>query len=108
MPTFREVNTGQTVTVDSDPRLSRFRRLARWEEQEGGKSKEKEVETPVADPQDSEDTAGEAPTVDAAPAKPGADADRDEWVAYALANGKTEADVKGTRAATIRSWFDDK
>lgn len=108
MPTFREVNTGQSVTVDSDPRLSRFRRLARWKEQEGGKSKEKEVEKPVAEPQTSEDKAEEAPAVDATPAKPGDDADRDEWVAYALANGKTDADVKGTRVSTIRSWFDDK
>ena len=40
--------------------------------------------------------------------KPDDDAPRDEWVAYALAHGKTEADLKGTRITTIRGWFDNK
>lgn len=37
--------------------------------------------------------------------KPRGNASRDEWVAYALANGKTEDDLKGLTQTEIRALF---
>ncbi|WP_037162480.1 hypothetical protein [Rhodococcoides fascians] len=31
--------------------------------------------------------------------------DRDEWIAYALANGKTADELKGVKTKTIAAWF---
>lgn len=108
MPTFRNRNSGQTVTVTDDP--SYLSGLARWERIEEGSSTpvsapptEPVTEpTPVASPQ-VEDVTAEVP--DAEPAMPGPDADRDEWVAYAKAQGKTDAQLKGKKIDTIRGWF---
>ena len=36
---------------------------------------------------------------------PAADAERSDWVAYALAHGKTEDDVKGVSTKKIAAWF---
>jgi hypothetical protein len=108
MPTFREVTTGQVVEVEDDP--SYFTGLARWERIEVGLS------APVAgDPWVPFKETAPTPTPEPEPAQavddgeevPGEDANRDAWIAYALANGKTEADVKGVRTTVIASWFTD-
>ena len=36
---------------------------------------------------------------------PAVDAERSDWVAYALAHGKTEDDVKGVSTKKIAAWF---
>lgn len=100
MPTFREVNTGQFVNVNESD-AGWFHAQARWEAVDG-ESETPKVAAPVA-----EEKADAAPVAETS-TKPADDAPRDEWVAYALANGKTEADLKGTRITTIRGWFDNK
>lgn len=104
MPTFREVNTGQVVTVD-EARAAWFRERARWQPVGNEKPETADVAAPAATPAPAGPLADDTTTNADAPAMPDADADRAEWVAYALANGKTEADVKGTRTTTIKGWF---
>lgn len=101
MPTFRNRNSGQVVTVEVDP--SHLSGLARWERIE-------EYLTPAFDPAaptvvfaEPEPAVVEQPET---PAKPADDADRDEWIAYAKAHGKTDADLKGVRTTVIRGWFE--
>lgn len=121
MPTFRNRNSGQVVQVDDDP--SHLSGLARWERVEEGPSAPaappSEVTEPVTVPETTpaesewtqvgEVTADVAADVAAgepdAPALPAADADRAEWVAYAKAQGKTDAELKGKKVETIRGWF---
>ena len=60
----------------------------------------KKVAAPVAP----EPEAPEAPEADAAPA---GNASKDDWYAYALANGKTSADLDGLGQRDIRALFTD-
>lgn len=133
MPTFREVNTGQIVQLEDDP--SYLDGLARWERISEGLSAPTESDTVAdSDAQLAEaeaeaakalaeaqtdaaeklaelnaELAGEPVKADPVPAVlelPTADADRDEWVSYALANGKTAAEIKGVRLSVIQGWFE--
>lgn len=101
MPSFRNRNSGQVVTVSEDP--SFLSRLARWECIKEGLSAPQAAPEPVAAPvvTEPEPVAPVAQEL----ALPAADADRDDWVAYAKAQGKTDAQLKGKRAETIRGWF---
>lgn len=155
MPTFRNVNTGQVVTVEADP--SHLSGLARWERIEEGPSAPAQTgftqeefeqaqaelarsEAAVAQAQaeeaaaqaeldqaaaeltqardDAEDFLTEAaaelsppaqefinPTPAPAPERPADNADRKEWLAYAKAMGRTDADLKGVKTVEIRDWF---
>ena len=127
MPTFREVNTGQIVQLEDDP--SYLDGLARWERISEGLSApteseqsrdeaEAEAAKALADAQadaaeklaelNAELTAEQvkADPVPAVLELPAADAERDEWVSYALAHGKTSADIKGVRTSVIQGWFE--
>lgn len=115
MPVFRNRNSGQTVTVTDDP--SYLSGLARWERIEEGSSTPEEAKAAVSAA--AEATKAAAADLEAANAEaaasladltaqlemPAADADRDEWVAYAKAQGKTDAQLKGKKVDTIRGWF---
>lgn len=118
MPTFRNRNSGQVVQVDDDP--SHLSGLARWERTEEGPSAPAtpppaEVTAPVTVPEptpaETESTQvvevpADVPADESdALALPDADADRAEWVAYAKAQGKTDAELKGKKVDTIRGWF---
>ncbi|QOH59893.1 hypothetical protein [Rhodococcus rhodochrous] len=115
MPTFRNRNSGQTVTLHDDP--SYLSGLARWERIEEGSSTPDEAKTAVSAATEAAKAAQaelEAANDEAAVSlvaltaqleMPAADADRDEWVAYAKAQGKTDAQLKGKKIDTIRGWF---
>ena len=90
--------------MSEDP--SFLSRLARWECIKEGLSAPQAAPEPVAAPVVTEPVPAPEPVAEAAElALPAADADRDDWVAYAKAQGKTDAQLKGKRAETIRGWF---
>lgn len=105
IPAFREVNTGQIVTTTDPARIAFFQRLARWEQVDNAKPETHTRPEPVA-----ETPATTEPETTATPNKtdnkPADDAPRAEWVAYALANGKTEEDLHRVRVNTIKEWFE--
>lgn len=118
MPRFRNRNSGQVVTVEDDP--SYLSGLARWERIEEGPRAPETYQAAEPEPTEYTDTPnlGLDPELgppvpfsdrtaepDAGPALPAADADRAEWVAYAKAHGKTDAELKGKKVETIRGWF---
>ena len=129
MPTYREVNTGQVVTVEVEP--NHLSGLARWERIEVELSAPEEYTVPeslglkpeLGDPipfvetPELADSAADAPVTLAVevegvhedspvvPAKPDEDANKPVWVAYAKANGKTDADIKGKTKPEIIAWF---
>ena len=51
--------------------------------------------------------APEAPADDDAPQAPAGNASKEDWHAYALANGKTSADLDGLGQREIRALFQD-
>lgn len=134
MPTFRNRSSGQVVTVREDP--SHLSGLARWERIEEGLSApavepESVVDyvAPGVDPalpvvayveasQEAQADLAEARETAAAeleelnealadtPARPADDAPRDEWLAYAKSQGKTDAELKGVKTTVIRGWFE--
>lgn len=129
MPTFREVNTGQTVQLEDDP--SYLDGLARWERiseglraptESGQRRSDAKAEAAKALADSRADAAEKLAELNAElaaePVKadpvptvlelPDANADRDEWISYALAHGKSAADVKGVRLAVIQGWFEKK
>ena len=147
MPTYREVNTGQVVTVEVEP--NHLSGLARWERiEEELRAPEPaavvlqagEVVVAAADVAEQAqaalvqaqaeaveqiadlnaelaDSAADAPATlavevegvheasPAVPAKPDEDANKPVWIAYAKANGKTDADLKGKTKPEIIAWF---
>lgn len=125
MPTFREVNTGQHVNVNESD-AAWFRSQARWQSVDGEKPETEGVAGTVAEKKAAGSSTEKADEVkhadrnidgthDVTPAdeqpelpdRPADDADRDEWVAYALAHGKTEQEIGRKQVSTIRGWFDN-
>ncbi|WP_032380959.1 hypothetical protein [Rhodococcoides fascians] len=110
MPTFRNVNSGQVVQVEDDP--SHLDGLARWVRDEDGLSApEDQVEPDTAVGLDAALDAAQSelvttPVRDNAVPKPGPEGDREDWIAYALDNGKTRAELKGVKTTVIASWFE--
>lgn len=136
MPTYREVNTGQVVTVEVEP--NHLSGLARWERIEGELSApepaavlqagehvvaaadvaeqaqvalaevQADAEKAQADLADAQVEAAvklEELNTELATEKPDEDANKPVWVAYAKANGKTDADIKGKTKPEIIAWF---
>ncbi|SLG40339.1 Uncharacterised protein [Mycobacteroides abscessus subsp. abscessus] len=153
MPTFRNVNTGQVVTVEADP--SHLSGLARWErisEEPSAlvtdpalpmvvftQADFDQAQAALAQAQADEAAAARAAQqaqadlaqarADAEPAlataaaelspnasdsvesartpkRPADNADRKDWLAYAVARGKTLAELKGVRTTDIRMMLD--
>ncbi|AVP71361.1 hypothetical protein [Prescottella equi] len=118
MPVFREVFTGQIVE-DADP--LRFDGLARWEriaEELRAPAERVEVAAAAAESAQADLAAAQAAATDALDSMndalaaaavevdaPARTAPRAEWVKYAKAHGKTDAELKGHKAATIAAWF---
>ena len=136
MPTYREVNTGQVVTVEVEP--NHLSGLARWERIEVELSAPEPVTVELqagehvlaaADVAEQTEAALAAAQADAEKAqaelveaqadaaetlvelnaelvaKPDEDDNKPLWVAYAKANGKTDADIKGKTKPEIIAWF---
>ena len=106
MPTFREVNTGQHVNVNEGD-AAWFRSQARWQPVDGEKPETEEVAGTVAEKKAAGSSTEKADGQPEPTDRPAADADRDEWVAYALAHGKTEQEIGRKQVSTIRGWFDN-
>lgn len=96
MATFQEKTTRQRVVTNDPNHIEWFKQRARWELVDDTPAKPKE---PMQEP-----TPAQEPTATDAQ-KPGDNATRDEWVAYALAHGKTEQELRRVRVSTIREWF---
>lgn len=127
MSFYREVTTGQIVEAEPPCHLDGLARWERTEEEPSAPLTSYQIEMAAIelaaaaeesddsnDNQEPADGDAEAERLRAelaltelqnAPQLPGADAERDVWIAYAHANGKTEADTKGANAKTIASWF---
>ena len=110
MPTFREVNTGQVVTLDEDP--SYLSGLARWQRIEAGLSAP-EPETPQVEliPETpvialKPETPVVAATPDPVDELPSLNATTAVWAKYALDHGKSKDEVAGKRRSDIIAWFD--
>ncbi|MBM4469929.1 hypothetical protein GS982_31840 [Rhodococcus hoagii] len=118
MPVFREVVTGQIV---EDPDPLRFDGLARWEriaEELRAPAERVEVAAAAAESAQADLAAAQSAAADALDSMndalaaaavevdaPARTATRAEWVKYAKARGKTDAELKGHKAATIAAWF---
>ncbi|WP_426302766.1 hypothetical protein [Arthrobacter sp. R-11] len=81
---------------------------AKWADGEPPANVNPEGQAPGTPPPGSQYGTGDGP--DGAPpadGKPRGNASRDEWVTYALANGKTEDDLQGLKQGEIRALFGD-
>ncbi|MFI6168836.1 hypothetical protein ACIBCN_18795 [Nocardia sp. NPDC051052] len=84
------------MTVEDDP--SYFTPLARWERVE-------EEPSVPAQPEPATHTQNPDPIAPPPIPMPAPGADREVWVAYALAHGKTAADIKNVKTTVIAKWF---
>ncbi|MGW5267250.1 hypothetical protein ACWEQ4_01235 [Rhodococcus sp. NPDC003994] len=116
---YEEVTTGQVVTLVEPPFY--LDGLARWVRTEVElRAPEQSAPAPDPEPLTDGDPVADAPAAyteeqaevpadtqpDVAPPLPlPVGLDRDEWLAYAHANGKTDDDTHGVRTKVIAGWF---